>query len=338
MVLTASHSLEMPLAEIKKLVAESSSAARKGRKWIKAIEDFGILGVIVGQEVTYSSINGWHYHQHLSVMVDGPNDSAHARAEAAGKWIATAYVAQVRARGGTVSDRYGWHVRVANDAQDASDYTAKGSMAWEVSGAFKTESKAITSYTPWDIATLAADGNAAMHDRWREYIQTMPGTRSCVVSAALAKKLDIVAGGDKDECSEQALHETDDVVGRVEAPAWRIWMRHGLASTFLARVVLGGEEGFESAVEATEQQVVPLEEEYQRLKAERSAKKQIKLRELDQIETQTAFAMAYASNRLRNLAERPDALRRIDRIIKEASQIFPKARKLNPLDLYKAAA
>jgi hypothetical protein len=325
----------MPLAEIKKLVADSSSAARKGRKWIKAIEDFGILGVIVGQEVTYSSINGWHYHQHLSVMVDGPDDSAHVRAEAAGKWIATAYVAQVRARGGTVSDRYGWHVRVANDAQDASDYTAKGSMAWEVSGAFKSETKDQTSFTPWDIATLAADRDPAMYGRWREYMETMPGTRSCVVSAALAKKLNIVAGGDKDECSEQ---EAGEIVGRVEAPTWRIWMRHGLASTFLARVVSGGEGGFDVAVESTKQEAIPLEQEYQRIKAERSAKKQIQLRELDQIETQTAFAMAYASNRLRSLAERPDALRRINRIIKEASQIFPKSRKLNPLDLYKAAA
>ncbi len=347
-VLTASHSAGMSLAEIKSLVATSSSSARKGRAWVQATEDFGILGVVVGQEVTFSTVNGWHYHQHLSVMVDGPDDDAYDRAEAAGEWIATAYAAQVRARGGTVNDRYGWHVRVARDAADASDYTAKGSMAWEVSGAHKDETKAETSLTPWDVASAAADGDKAMFARWREYMETMPGTRSCVVSSSLAKKLGIAAGGDTEEAGEQVLHDADEVVGRVEAPTWRIWMRHGLAATFLSRVECGGEEGFAAAVADTDREVEPLEIEYQRRRAERAAIRKVEIerkaaaieatRQAKRVERDTAFAKAWAIDRLRRFSEDYGTRERIARVVAEAAGVFPAAAPLDPADLVKAAA
>lgn len=269
-VLTASHSLDMSLAEIKALIQGSSSAARKGRAWIKAVKNYGILGVVVGQEVTFSLDHGWHYHQHLSVLVDGPGADAYKRAEEAGEWIAKAYTEQVRAKGGTVSDRYGWHVRVARDAADASDYTAKGSMAWEVAGGHKDETKSEKSLTPWDIAIAASAGNKQMLAKWKEYEAVMPGTRSCVVSAALAKKLGLEAEPNDSEDGEQLFHEQDDVVGRVEAPVWSRWMRHGLASTFLLRVELEGELGLASAVERTEADSMEIERWWGAKKAEKA--------------------------------------------------------------------
>jgi hypothetical protein len=408
-VLTASHSINMSLAEIKALVQGASSAARKGRAWTNAVERYGILGVIVGQEVTYSLENGWHYHQHLSVMVDGPTleekalksspvsperigpmtfvewlplgladvpaaeissrfigplrlatpnfraiaraiayasgdrigpptldevfPDARKRAQAAGDWLANAYTENVRAAGGKVSDRHGWHVRVANDADDASNYTAKGSMAWEISGGHKDETKAETSLTPWDIAVAASDGDRAMFGRWREYMEVMPGTRSCVVSAALAQKLGIAAGGD-DEQGEQVLHEADEVVGRVEAPVWKKWIRHGLAATFLSRVEYGGEDGFIEAVAATEQDSEAREAEYQRLRAARAAK-----REVSKEDRATASAKACAWGWLR--AHSGSAAGRRDRIaeaIHHARNAFPLARPLDPADFVKAAA
>lgn len=255
----------MSLAGVKKLIQDASSKARKGRAWIDAQAEYGIMGVVVGQEVTYSRVNGWHYHQHLCIPVDGPTDEEKARAgenadlletlvreraEKAARWLAAAYKDQIRARGGKVSDRHGCRVRVADDWEDASGYTAKGSMAWEVSGGHKDMTKAASSMTPWDIASAAIDGDAFMMQRWREYVDVMPGTRTCVVSAALAKKLDIAAS--ETEEGEQELHERDDIVGRVEAPIWRRWMRFGLAATFLSRVEYGGAEGFADAVDATE--------------------------------------------------------------------------------------
>ncbi|WP_332302537.1 hypothetical protein [Rhizobium sp. GR12] len=350
-VLTASHSRDTTLAQIKTLVQGASSAARKGRAWVAASRDFGILGVVVGQEVTYSVKNGWHYHQHLSVMVDGPRDGETSgdvrdRAKAAGSWIANAYTAKVRAAGGKVSDRHGWHVRVAIDAKDASNYTAKGSMAWEIAGGHKDVTKADTSMTPWDIAVAASGGETAMFALWREYVETMPGTRSCVISAALAKELGINVTTETED-GEQVLHDNDEVVGRVDAPVWKKWMRHGLAATFLSRVEHGGEEGFSAAVDQTEIDAEPLEAEYQRLRAARAAAWRLeherKAAALQQeqaarrAKTATEFAKAYALDRLRCRSEAHGTRDRIAAVIDQAAAAFPGSRRLTFAELYKAA-
>jgi hypothetical protein len=283
-VLTASHEAGTPLADFKGLVQQASGKARKGKGWVQACDRNGILGTIVGQEVTLSRAHGWHYHQHLSIMIDGPTEAELAtaggdpdllqqlvkgRARQAGSAVAARYISAIRAAGGTVSEKHGIYIRVANDAADASEYVAKGSLAWQVAdgsegaavdglawetaggASVKPETKAEGSLTPWDIAEAACAGDAWARHRWQEYIEVMPGTRSCVVSPALAKKLEIAAEADA-EAGEQIIHEGDEIVGRVEAPTWRKWMRHGLASTFLARVELGGEVGFAEAVEATD--------------------------------------------------------------------------------------
>ena len=283
-VLTAAHSKDMSLSSIKALVETASNKARKGRVWVAAQRDYGILGVICGKEVTLSLEHGWHYHQHLSVLVDGPTTGEIAiangdneklerlvakRVKAAGDWLADAYKEKIRAAGGKVSDEHGCKVRVAHDAADASDCTAKGSMAWEVSGGHKDKTKSESSLTPWDIATRASDGDKFMFARWKEYEAVMPGTRSCIVSAALAKKLGIKpSANDKEEGGEQLYHENDDVVGRVEAPIWSRWMRHGLASTFLLRVEYNGEAGFANAVAQTEADSMEIERRWEARKAQ----------------------------------------------------------------------
>lgn len=263
-VLTASHKLATPLADIKALVAGASRKVRQGRAWQDLVDEHGVLGVVVGQEVTISKVNGWHYHQHLSVLVDGRDgddvDAARDRAQAAGNAIADRYKAMIRAAGGNVSSKRGCLVRVADDADDASRYTAKGSSAWEVAGGHKDETKSKASMTPWDLAESAYRGlkdgdDASAEDRWArarwsEYVEVMPGTRSCVVSASLAKSLGIEAADDG-ETGEQVLHQREEIVGRVPVAAWRIWMAYGLVASFLARIEADGEIGCAGAIAAT---------------------------------------------------------------------------------------
>lgn len=236
-VLTAAHGKATPLAEIKALVATASRKARSGKGWKMIEQQYGVLGVVVGQEVTFSHHNGPHFHQHLSIAVDGDEDEAMA----AGRTVASRYRAEVEKAGGKVSGKHGCFVRVAHNADDASNYTAKGSAAWEVAGGpTKTKTKSNKSFTPWDLAAMAFAGNAWARERWDEYVQVMPGTRSCVISPRLAKALGISSADDK-EPGEQVVHETDDVIGSIPSLVWSNLMRASLASTFLARVELGGE-------------------------------------------------------------------------------------------------
>lgn len=290
-VLTVSHAARTTLADVKGTVQTASRKARQGVTWTRLTERHGILGVVVGQEVTLSRAAGWHYHQHLSVPVDGPTDEeteraavrgwaldriVKARALRAARAVASRYKAAIRAAGGTVSDRHGTYVRVAEDEADAADYTAKGSMAWEVAGGpTKDRTHASDSLTPWDVAELAYAGDGWACHRWAEYVEVMPGTRSCVVSAALAARLGVSTADDREE-GEQVLHEPDEIVGRVEAPTWRRWLRHGLASTFLARVEHGGEAGFAEAVIRTDEQVAAIEARYEAQQAVRHADREIR--------------------------------------------------------------
>lgn len=335
-VLTASHRMETSLSDVKKLIAGASRKARQGRAWTSIQALHGILGSVVGQEVTVSRVNGWHYHQHLSVLIEPtdaertmlrsgvggllpdpvrigpptfaewtatriaaavteamatdqvgpPNPSVvlslavRAGAKVAGETLAGRYKDMIRKAGGTVSDEHGCRVRVAADANDASLYTSKGSLAWEVSGGHKNETKNKDSLTPWDLAesaflALKEGGKAAAEDkwaraRWSEYVSTMPGTRSCVVSAALAASLGIASADDK-ETGEQVLHEADEVVGRVEVSAWTAWMRFGLVASFLARVEAHGEVGCDTAIAETEADAARIEAVIARRRAARAA-------------------------------------------------------------------
>ncbi len=338
-VLTASHSKRQSLEHVKNLVHTASSKARKTRAWCKAVDKFGILGVICGQEVTYSLENGWHYHQHLSVLVEGPNDNelaaadgdgeklrqfVAARAQAAGNFLADAYKEKIRTAGGKVSDKHGCKVRVAHDEDDASNYTAKGSMAWEVSGACKDETKVETSLTPWDIARAASDGDKFMYARWKEYEAIMPGTRSCVRSTALCEKLGIEPDAPDNEEGEQEFHEQDDVVGRVEAPVWSRWMSQGLASTFLARVEYGGEEGFDDAVAATEADSVKIERWWEAKKVEKEEK---------QTDRKGERLLREAANDVRKHLHGAGGRRHIADVVERVARDNPDVPQLSPSDV-----
>ena len=176
----------------------------------------------------------------------------------------------------------------------------------------------------------------------------MPGTRSCVVSASLAQKLGIdVSSLADDKTGEQAVENTDEIVGYVEAPIWKKWMRHALAATFLSRVEHGGQKGFQTAVDQTECDAEPLEAEYQRLKAIRATARRLEWErkalafqqneETTRANRETACAHAYAIDRFRRNSESHGTRNRIEMVINEAAAAFPNSRRLTPSELYKLA-
>lgn len=217
--LTIRHDLTLALADAKRIVRDASRTARQGAPWLRIKEAGGILGVVPGVEALHSIRTGWHFHLHLLVPGLG---SPKEVLEAAHRLVAR-YIEKVRGLGADALLE-GQDVQLVRDGE-AAEYAAKGSAAWEVAGGLKAARSAV-SRTPWDLARLAAAGDPEGMRLWQEYAETMPGTRSCVVSASLAKALGIEAADDEEEPGEEQLTERDSAIGTLPADIWRrVWMR-----------------------------------------------------------------------------------------------------------------
>lgn len=231
--LTASHGPRDALEDLKALVAGSSRKARQGRAWVDLAVEHGVEGVINGPEVTWSRRHGWHYHQHLAVLVSTSDPVA---AEAAGHALLARYLAAVRKSGGKALPA-GQDVQVVWRREDVQAYLAKGSAAWEVAAAGVGKDARGQSLTPWDLAAAGSEGDQLAAARFLEYAKSMPGTRSCVVTAAIAAKLGIATADDADgELQEEVA---DEEIGAIERETWHLLLRRGRVPDVLAAVDRG---------------------------------------------------------------------------------------------------
>ncbi|TPP11521.1 protein rep [Rhizobium glycinendophyticum] len=255
--LTVRHGPEDELKDLKKLVTNACTKVRQGKPWALAVKRHDIQGVLVGPEVTWSLKAGWHFHLHLAIPMIEKDDgvsTAEERAKAAGEWIINRYLAYIQREGGNVQRRYYGEkdeptaLREAQDVQvvwrreDLADYIAKGSGAWEVAaaGATKTRTKnrRIGGMTPWDLAARAGRGDKIAAARFAEYASVMPGTRSCIITKALADKLGIQPDADGKEGEGEPDDEDNGtiVVGSLETKRWHRVLRMGYAPDVLRAV------------------------------------------------------------------------------------------------------
>lgn len=227
--LTVRHNLSTRLADAKRLVSEASRTARQGREWVRIRDEGGILGVVQGVEVLHSRATGWHYHAHLIV----PGLGSPQAVEKAAREFVDRYLERVVALGGSAQIE-GQDVELVWDDDKIARYAGKGSAAWEVAGGLKAARSAV-SRTPWDLVTLSAGGDGEAEGLFREYAACMPGTRSCVVSPALATKLGLNADDDADQPDEgaeeqdkeQRFDDRDSFVGELKSSVWRTLMTRG---------------------------------------------------------------------------------------------------------------
>lgn len=230
LTLTVHHGRRDGLADLKALVSDACRKARQGKGWRLAVERYGIVGVLVGPEVTWSARHGWHFHLHLAVPMLGSVD----RAEQGGEWIIERYRSYIQKAGGRAL-RKAQDVQVCWRREDLADYLAKGSAAWEVASAGATK-EGKRGLTPWDLAAKAGQGDARAAGLFREYAGAMPGTRSCVVSKALADKLGLKQSDDDDAPGIEEIEEDAEVVGTMEPSRWHKVLRRGHAADILTAV------------------------------------------------------------------------------------------------------
>lgn len=234
--LTVRHKRGMALEDVKTAVRDAWREVRQGAPWARLKRKFGILGTITAPEVTWSAAHGWHYHLHIAV----PCQTSREGALEVGSWIIDRYIRYVRAAGYEALSQ-GQDVTLPRSPEDAARYLAKGvkgnqDISWEIAGAANKRARG-ESLHPFDILE-ASPGDARMADLFREYAAAMKGARSCVISAALAKKLGL---DEADDIEEPAVEQQDETpIGELPAYVWNGVMRKRLGSTVLAILEDGG--------------------------------------------------------------------------------------------------
>lgn len=229
--LTVQHRAGDRLADLKRIVQTAGRKARQGAPWARMQKRAGVIGVLVAPEVTHGR-HGWHFHLHLLVLCLAQSNSTAAEA---GEFLIQRYMKYVEAEGATAK-RLGQDVQVATSPENAADYVAKG-LAWELAGRSGKVSRSAKGRAPFEIAASAMTGQPRDYALWREYAETMAGTRSCVVTAAMAEQLGIEPADDsaQDE-GEQELAADGVEVGILSPGTWNGLMRLGQAAALIRKV------------------------------------------------------------------------------------------------------
>lgn len=237
--LTVKHKKGETLAELKRIQSVASRKARQGRFWQDLKETANILGVVQGVEVLENVDTGWHYHTHMIV----PCLSSPMVIRKAMTAFVQRYIELVKAEGGDASMR-GQDIQIisVDDDDDVSGYVSKGSAEWEVAGSLK-DARSRKSRTPWDLAKLASAGDEEATALFVEYANNIVGTRSCVISPALAAALYMETSADDDDVidADFSAVECDDteVVVSVLTDNWRKLMSYGVAWKVINAVEIG---------------------------------------------------------------------------------------------------
>lgn len=248
--LTISHKRSDRLKELKKVLSEASRKARQGRKWKDLQELGGVLGVVQCVEVLHSLRTGWHYHAHLLVPCEG---DPKAVGQAMRNFVAR-FMREVRKLGGK-AEKIGQDIQIIRMDDKSVDqvafYASKGSAAWEIAGGLK-EARDRASRNPWDLVQLANAGDEGAKALFVEYAEAIVGTRSGVVSAALAKKLCMEPSKDDDDAATMVDEEDDDhdhdISVEILTESWRKLMSYGVAWKVLEAAEHGDEPQVEGVI------------------------------------------------------------------------------------------
>jgi hypothetical protein len=233
-VLTIRHDRHQSLSELKHAVLTASSDARAGRAWTEIRKRMKAIGVLVAPEVTYNSRHGWHFHLHLGVLCLSQDRT---EIEAACRELIARYMALCHAAGYR-ADWPAQHVCFPDDSISSGEYMGKGAI-WEIAGSgTKTSARRHDSFTPFQLAAAAAAGDAQMKKLFLEYAKVMPGTRSCIVTAAMREALHL--DKDTDHPGPHDLDEKDNIVGTFPSGQWNILTRNNVACRVLGRLELEG--------------------------------------------------------------------------------------------------
>lgn len=206
------------------------------RRWKEARAELGCDGYVRGVDCTHTEDNGWHLHQHVLLIFDGPISPEMARGFEDD--LFAIWAKGLAKSGFTASREHGADVKVGKQAlEQMGRYVAK--LAFETGGArWKKKRGAKSGRTPWEILddVIASTGNlrrlgskraitsanAADLGLWNEWEEAMQGMHMVEWSKGLKDRV-----GVNDETDEQIAADDGggEILAYLPSATWRA-IRH----------------------------------------------------------------------------------------------------------------
>ncbi|MBN9335997.1 MAG: hypothetical protein J0I64_21270, partial [Devosia sp.] len=233
-VFTIDHAPEAALAPLLAALKSASTGARSDRFWNEKIAPLiKAVGAMTDAHVRRSGRGGWHPHLHVTLPCL-TSDMEALRSGAA--MLIERFVERLAKLGYRAS--LDLQSMTVLDARPNA-YPAHHHRRAEVDGDLADEIDDDTSLSPFDIAELAAAGNVEMKALFVEFVEAMRGSKSGVITAAMAKKLGIEAGTDPGPGFDETTR-----LGSIPSTVWMKLLDLNLTGTFLTHVETFGREGW----------------------------------------------------------------------------------------------
>lgn len=173
---TLSHNVGDRLRDLIDDFNRSFSRMKSGRQWSLFAARYGLAGDVVGNEVKYGFVNGWHYHKHVVFIFEkalNQDDLDEMQA-----WVSKRYRAMLAKFGRYADEKHG----VVMTVGDVDDYMTKWGLDLELTA---SESKQGESFTPFGLLGLAGDGDLQAKVLYVEYSEAIRGVNRIRFSRGL---------------------------------------------------------------------------------------------------------------------------------------------------------
>lgn len=240
-VLTVAHDPGDKLADVMTALKKASTGARSGGTWTRKIKRLlRVAGVLIDAHTRWSAEAGWHYHQHVTIACLSDNED---EIREGAKALIDRYVELIRRAGYDADAERQWVSIVKSGAAETTpyNYPADHHRPHRSDGDLQGALDEGTSLSPLQIAELAAAGDEAMAERFREFAKAVRGTKSAIVTAKMSKALCIEDADDE----KPALDESTRL-GSIPGVAWMRLLDQNLNGTFLSRVEAAGRPGWDA--------------------------------------------------------------------------------------------
>lgn len=206
---------------------------KAGRWWKGFTSRYGIMAHVSGLEIVYSLQHGWHPHKHILFFVDnGEIDISAFRDE-----LTERYTGLIRESGMYASEYHSIDVSIGDD--DISGYVAKWGLTDEVTRSNIKRGKD-GSYSPFELAELAGNGERWAVMAFREYVESTSGKRQMTWSHGGRKVLGLGRDKSDKQLAEERKQSDDELIISIDRKQWNQIMRLGLQGELLDVAEDGG--------------------------------------------------------------------------------------------------